>query len=58
MIQPPQTLAERYRHVQGQIGLDWCPIEAGLLGSLADNECPHGTLPTDKVVACSCWEKT
>ena len=24
-----------------------CPIEAGLLGRLADNECRHGRLPFD-----------
>ena len=32
-----------------------CPIEAGLLGRLADNECRHGRLPFDRTPACGCW---
>lgn len=33
-----------------------CPIESGLVGKLADNECPHGYLPTDRVIKCECWK--
>ena len=32
-----------------------CPIEAGLLLKLADNECPHGRLPGDRSEPCGCW---
>jgi len=32
-----------------------CPIEAGLLGRLADHECPHGRLPFDRTPSCGCW---
>ena len=32
-----------------------CPVEAGLLGALADNECRHGRLPFDRTAACGCW---
>jgi hypothetical protein len=31
------------------------PIEAGLLGKLADHECWHGRLPRDRTPACACW---
>jgi hypothetical protein len=30
-------------------------FEAGLLGRLADNECPHGRLPFDRTPSCGCW---
>jgi hypothetical protein len=33
-----------------------CPIEAGLVGNLADHECRHGHLPADKVRRCLCFE--
>lgn len=32
-----------------------CPIEAGVLGRLADHECRHGRLPYDQTPACGCW---
>ena len=32
-----------------------CPIEAGLLGRLADHECAHGRLPGDRTPKCGCW---
>ena len=32
-----------------------CPIEAGVLGRLADHECRHGRLPCDRTPACGCW---
>ena len=32
-----------------------CPIEAGILGRLADHECRHGRLPGDRTTACGCW---
>ena len=32
-----------------------CPIEAGLLGRLADHECAHGRLPADRTPKCGCW---
>jgi hypothetical protein len=32
-----------------------CPIEAGVLGRLADHECPHGRLPFDRTRPCGCW---
>ena len=32
-----------------------CPIEAGVLGRLADHECRHGRLPYDCTPACGCW---
>lgn len=33
----------------------YCPIEAGIVGNLADNECAHGRLPTDTTPPCGCW---
>jgi hypothetical protein len=32
-----------------------CPIEAGVVGRLADNECRHGRLPLDRTSPCGCW---
>lgn len=32
-----------------------CPIEAGVLGRLADYECAHGRLPADRTPKCGCW---
>jgi hypothetical protein len=32
-----------------------CPIEAGVLGPLADHECQHGRLPLDRTPPCGCW---
>jgi hypothetical protein len=33
-----------------------CPIEAGLVCNLADHECRHAHLQTDKVRRCLCFE--
>jgi hypothetical protein len=44
----------RYRAAMAQCG-GRCPIEAGRLGRLADNECCHGRLPFDRTPACGCW---
>jgi hypothetical protein len=32
-----------------------CPIEAGVLGRLADHECRHGRLPGARTPPCGCW---
>jgi hypothetical protein len=32
-----------------------CPIEAGLIGRLADHECRHGRLAFDRNPPCGCW---
>lgn len=32
-----------------------CPIEAGVVGSLADHECEHGRMPEDLTPDCGCW---
>ena len=34
-----------------------CPIEAGVLGRLADHQCRHGRLPFDRTPACGCWSE-
>jgi hypothetical protein len=47
------TLSQRYRELHAQIRQ--CPIEAGFMFALADNECPHGNLPSDKRIECTCW---
>jgi hypothetical protein len=44
----------RYRAVSIRVG-GRCPIEAGLLGRLADHECRHGRLPFDRTAPCGCW---
>ena len=49
----PNTFAERYRAAMRETG--GCPIEAGLLGRLADHECAHGRLPGDRTPKCGCW---
>ncbi len=48
------TFSARYRAAEAQCGGS-CPIEAGLLGQLADHECPHGRLPFDRTSSCGCW---
>lgn len=50
----PNPIAERYRAATREAGGD-CPIEAGVLGRLADHECPHGRLPGDRTPKCGCW---
>lgn len=42
-----------YRRAEKAAG--GCPIEAGLLLRLADNECEHGRLPGDRTEPCGCW---
>ena len=32
-----------------------CAIEAGLIGNLADHECPHGFLPRSANRTCACF---
>jgi hypothetical protein len=32
-----------------------CPIEAGLIGRLADHECRHGRFAFDRTAPCGCW---
>ena len=50
----PNPIAERYRAATREAGGD-CPIEAGVLGRLADHERPHGRLPGDRTPKCGCW---
>ncbi len=50
----PNPFPARYRRAQTRAGGS-CPIEAGLLGQLADNECRHGRLPGDPTPKCGCW---
>ena len=49
----PNSFADRYRAAMRETGS--CPIEAGLLGRLADHECAHGRLPGDHTAKCGCW---
>jgi hypothetical protein len=48
------TFSACYRAAEAESGGS-CPIEAGLLGRLADNECRHGRLPFDRTPSCGCW---
>lgn len=32
-----------------------CPIEGGFIENLADHECRHGALPSDRGLSCDCW---
>jgi hypothetical protein len=48
------SFSARYTAAMAQCG-GRCPIEAGMLGRLADHECPHGRLPFDRTRACGCW---
>jgi hypothetical protein len=48
------SLSARYRAAMAQCG-GRCPIEAGVLGRLADHECRHGRLPLDRTPPCGCW---
>ena len=50
------NLAAYYRKASRGLG-DGCPIEAGIIGRLADNECPHGNLPTDHRIDCTCFPR-
>lgn len=49
-----ESFASRYRARMRDAG-GACPIEAGLLGKLADNECRHNRLPFDRTAACGCF---
>jgi len=48
------TFSARYRAASSECSTP-CPIEAGVLGRLADHECRHGRLPFDRTAACGCW---
>jgi hypothetical protein len=48
------SFSARYTAAMAQCG-GRCPIEAGVLGRLADHECPHGRLPFDRTRPCGCW---
>jgi hypothetical protein len=48
------SFSTRYRAAMAQCG-GRCPIEAGVLGRLADNACRHGRLAFDRTPACGCW---
>jgi hypothetical protein len=50
----PQSFSARYAAAMVECG-GRCPIEAGLLGRLADHECRHGRLPFDSTPSCGCW---
>jgi hypothetical protein len=52
MSQP--TFNARYTAAMAECG-GRCPIEAGVLGRLADHECRHGRLPFDRTPVCGCW---
>ena len=49
----PNSFADCYSAAMREKGC--CPIEAGLLGRLADHECTHGRLPGDRTATCGCW---
>lgn len=55
MLDVPERegFARTYALAHNEIGA--CPIEAGVIGCLADNECAHGSLPSDRIVTCDCW---
>jgi len=50
----PNPFADQYRAAMRHAG-GGCPINAGLLGRLADHECTHGRLPGDRTANCGCW---
>jgi hypothetical protein len=52
MSQP--SFSARYTAATAEWG-GRCPIEAGVLGRLADHECRHGRLPRDRTPPCGCW---
>lgn len=49
------SLHDQYRAAEKIAGA--CPLESGLIGALADNECEHGRLPTDTTRRCGCWRE-
>jgi hypothetical protein len=48
------SFSARYTAAMAECG-GRCPIEAGVIGRLADHECDHGRLPFDRTPACGCW---
>jgi hypothetical protein len=48
------SFSARYAAAMAECG-GRCPIEAGVLGRLADHECRHGRLPFDSTPPCGCW---
>jgi hypothetical protein len=52
MSQP--SFSARYAAATAECG-GRCPLEAGVLGRLADHECCHGRLPCDRTAPCGCW---
>jgi hypothetical protein len=48
------SFSARYTAAMAQCG-GRCPIEASVLGRLADHKCRHGRLPFDRTAACGCW---
>jgi hypothetical protein len=52
MVAP--NFSVRYTGAMAQCG-GRCPIEAGVLGKLADHECRHGRLACDRARPCGCW---
>ena len=48
------SFSARYAAATAEYG-GRCPIEAGVLGRLADHECRHGRLAWDRTAPCGCW---
>lgn len=48
------SFSARYTAAMAECG-GRCPIEAGVLGRLADHECRHGRLAFGRTPACGCW---
>ena len=48
------SFSARYTAAMAECG-GRCPIEAGVLGRLADHECRHSRLPFDRTPVCGCW---
>ena len=49
----PHTFPRLYARLVARDGS--CPIESGVIGRLADNECIHERLPFDRTPACGCF---
>jgi hypothetical protein len=50
------TFTARYTAAMAECG-GRGPIEAGVLGRLADHECRHGRFPSDRTPPCGCWRE-
>jgi hypothetical protein len=50
----PPSFSARYAAALACCG-GRCPVEAGVLGRLADHECRHGRLAFDRTPPCGCW---